>query len=103
MYMYVYVHIICMFTHTFQGQHSNCRQESSCKRPGYIPTKTQLTSPAAIDAYEKTLKAILIYKHAESYCRVRNLYSIITCARVSRVSHYSVGTHTGWSHLIISF
>ena len=31
-------------------------QESHCRRPGYSPTKLQLTDPAAIQAYEKTLR-----------------------------------------------
>ena len=42
----------------------------ACRRPGYKPSKLRLTSPAAIEAYKKTLQATLICKNAESYCRV---------------------------------
>ena len=40
------------------------------KHPGCSPTKLRLTDPAAIQAYEKALKDTLIFKNAESYCRV---------------------------------
>ena len=58
-----------------QNQRANCHQDSPCRHPRYSPTKIQLTSPAAIEAYEKALKATLIYmyKNVEFYCRVRNL------------------------------
>ena len=63
----LYTHL---FVHThLQNQHANCHQDSSCHRPGYSPTKIQLTSPAEIEAYKKALKATLIYRNAESYCR----------------------------------
>ena len=57
---------------SLQNQHSNCHEESPCRHRDYSSSKILLTSPAAIEAYKKTLQNTLIYKNAESYCRVRN-------------------------------
>ena len=60
------------FTQTIlsKNKHTKCFEGSACRRPGYKPSKVRLTSPAAIEVYETALKATLIYKNAESYCRV---------------------------------
>lgn len=70
------VPFLCMTLHNSscytKNKHSQCHEESFCRRSGYSPSKLRLTDPAAIQAYEKALKATLIYKNAESYCRVSN-------------------------------
>ena len=75
------VPFLCMTLHNSscytKNKHSQCHEESFCRRSGYSPTKLQLTDPAAIQAYEKALKATLIYKNAESYCRVSNFERFI--------------------------
>ncbi|XP_064398007.1 uncharacterized protein LOC135344697 [Halichondria panicea] len=58
----------------YQNKHDDCEESSFCKCPGYRPTKILLKDPAAIEAYEMTLKETLIYKSAESYCRCRDTY-----------------------------
>ena len=58
-----------------KNNHMNCHDDSACWRPEYSLNKLCLTSPAAIQAHEKALKATLIYRDAESsYCRVRNVF-----------------------------
>jgi hypothetical protein len=54
----------------YKGSHVNCDNGSSCRHPGYRPTKGQLTDPSVIDAYMKMLQSTLIYREASSYCRV---------------------------------
>ena len=69
------ISFLCMSLHKqsfTKNKHTKCHEESACRRPGYRPTKLRLTSPTAIQAYEKALKATLIYRNAESYCRVSN-------------------------------
>uniref|UniRef100_A0A1X7USZ7 Mutator-like transposase domain-containing protein n=1 Tax=Amphimedon queenslandica TaxID=400682 RepID=A0A1X7USZ7_AMPQE len=52
----------------YRGKHSNCNQSSSCRRPGYAPSKKLITDPNAVEAYTRKLKQTLIYVNAESYC-----------------------------------
>ncbi|XP_064382205.1 uncharacterized protein LOC135331087 [Halichondria panicea] len=54
----------------YQNEHSDCNEASPCKRPGYKPTKIKLEDPLAIESFTSALKDTLIYKNAESYCRV---------------------------------
>ena len=48
-----------MCTSSHKNKHTKCHEESPCRHPGYSPTKLQFTDPAAIQVYEKILKAIL--------------------------------------------
>ena len=89
------VSFLCMTLHNSscytKNKHSQCHEESFCRRSGYSPSKLRLTDPAAIQAYEKALKATLIYKNAESYCRVSTWKGLTTCVEqvnLSLVSGY---------------
>ena len=88
---------VCMTLHNSssytKNKHSQCHEESFCRSSGYSPTKLRLTDPAAIQAYEKAMKATLIYKNAESYCRVSNFERFTTC--VEQVN-LSLGRDTFW-------
>ncbi len=55
-------------TASCQNEHSNCNEVSSCKCPGYSPTKIKLENPLAIESYTSAVRNTLIYKNAESYC-----------------------------------
>ena len=51
----------CMFLYQMQssstqGCHLSCHSESPCQQPVYHPKRKILTMPAAIQAYENTLK-----------------------------------------------
>ncbi|KAL5500039.1 hypothetical protein EMCRGX_G011532 [Ephydatia muelleri] len=48
----------------FQGDHQSCSSESPCQQPGYVPQRKPLTMPAAISAYEASIRKTLIYKNA---------------------------------------
>ena len=71
-----------MFVFHLQGIHTECLDESSCRKPGYECSKTKLTSPLAIEACNKALMKCSIYRHADFYCRVRyvcNLFLHVYC------------------------
>ena len=53
-----------------QGDHDKSHTSSSCQQPRYVSNKSKITNPGAAAAYEKTLKSTLIYKNADSLCRV---------------------------------
>ncbi len=76
-----------------QRDHSDCHKESACRLPNYSPTKIKLESPAAIEAYRSKLMSTLIYKKADSYCRVR-IY-VNHSFQIILVILCSVETHTG--------
>ena len=62
--------ILCYLT---KNKHTKCHKSHSADVQGTVPPSfDRLTDPAAIQAYEKALKATLIYKNAESYCCVSN-------------------------------
>ena len=61
---------LCIHEHDIQNYHSHCYQDSPCRQPGFSPSKVLLTDPRAISVYEKALQDTMIYRHAESYCRV---------------------------------
>uniref|UniRef100_A0A1X7V110 Uncharacterized protein n=1 Tax=Amphimedon queenslandica TaxID=400682 RepID=A0A1X7V110_AMPQE len=56
------------------GNHSNCNQSSSCRYPGYAPSKMLITDPNAVEAYTRKLKQTLIYVNDESYCSCRDTF-----------------------------
>ena len=65
-----------------------------------MTTKAILTDPLAIQALEKALRSVNVFKYAESYCRV----SVCVCACVCvcgvlnmLLSYFSAVTPTGWS------
>jgi hypothetical protein len=58
----------------YKGCHANCDIQSPCQRPGYRPSKIQLTDPTTIAAYTTMLQSTLIYKEAPSYCRCRDTF-----------------------------
>ena len=68
----IYVHVFrFLFIYLFfQGVHDNCHSSSSCQQPGYVSNKTHITNPSAVAAYEKSLKSTLIFRDADSFCRV---------------------------------
>ena len=65
-----------------------------------------LTDPTAIAAYEKTLRDTLIYRNAESFCRVRVIIHDLQGFFVYFFNHLSinsVATLSGSSPSITSF
>jgi hypothetical protein len=65
---------IMNITKHYQNQHDECATDSPCQHATYQPSKIVLSNPNAIAAYEKILKDTLIYRYAESYCRVSIYY-----------------------------
>lgn len=59
-----------------QNIHTDCHKSSSCHLPGYVPSKSKLTSKVAEAALDKLLTKCPIYVYAEYFCRVRNLVAI---------------------------
>ena len=66
----VHFDICSALSGTKTRQHSACCSESACQRQSYA-SQMPRTDQTAIAAYEKTLRDTLIYKNAESFCRVR--------------------------------
>ena len=66
-----------------QGEHSACLRDSPCHSVSFVCDKTPLADPGAIAAYECVLCSTLIYKCAESFCRVSlDLDSFVVCVCV---------------------
>lgn len=65
-----------------QGDHTKCHASSPCQQPGYVSNKKLITSDKAVAAYKKKLTSTLIYRFADSFCRVYNVnlanYSYMT-------------------------
>lgn len=51
----------------YQGQHNNCSDNSRCKGPHYIPSRNQITDPAAANLLRETIRSLYLYKHPEKY------------------------------------
>ena len=58
--------------------------------------------PEAIQAYEDALQRTLIYRFAESFCRVCSFMKALLV--ISKLGPFSsVETPSGWSHLTTSY
>lgn len=60
----------------YQGDHSNCHQESRCQEEGYVCSKKPLVTAQAIAAYRKAIVGTNMYKFAEDYALCRDTYWI---------------------------
>ena len=65
-----------------QGKHSACSRDLPCHSVSFVCDKTPLTDPRAISAYERVLCSTLIYKCAESFCRVSLDVCVCVCVCV---------------------
>ncbi len=63
--------------HHYQGNHVHCRPEARCHRDNpYLPTKTQLTDPVAVDMLQKFLHKMHIYRNAEDYVNCKDTHYV---------------------------
>ncbi|XP_078365651.1 uncharacterized protein LOC144649932 isoform X2 [Oculina patagonica] len=62
----------------YQGDHTNCYEESRCHMSDYVCTKKPLETPQAIDAFRKALMDTAIYKKPSDYMTCRDTYWIET-------------------------
>ena len=81
-----------------QNQHANCHATSRCKDPGYVPSRTILTSPDAVRLFEKSLRSFYIYKHPEKYVNCRDMHYIESCNNtfliyVDKRIHFGIKMH----------
>ena len=63
----------------YQNRHGMCHPTSGCKRPGYIPSRTIVTSPVAVNLLQNAIKQLFIYKHPEKYVTCRDTHYVESC------------------------
>ena len=79
----------------YQNQHGGCHQTSNCKTPGYIPSRTIIRAPAAVDLLRKTIQGLFIYKNPGKYVKCRDTHYVVSCNNtfliyIDKRIHYGV-------------
>ena len=74
----LYKQCVCLFTFIGDSQWVPC-VSSPCYRSTHVTTKAILKDPLVIQALEKALRSVNVFKHAESYCRVSVCVCVCVC------------------------
>ena len=66
----------------YQNHNGKCHPTSGCKQPGYIPPRTMVTSPVAVNPLQNAIKQLFINKHPEKYVTCRDTHHVESCNNI---------------------